>query len=153
MMLKRMSSQRGFTLVELLVVLAILAILLAIVSQNLTGFLGRGKRSSFDIDRRDIQSAVDAYYTAGSTKNEWPTLGAGGSRLGTGVGDASRANSYYINIGDLVSERYLEPAPESTDGFYNNGGLNGSYGWYIDANGVVQAGNTNNDVGYNGNYP
>ena len=61
--------------------------------------------------------------------------------------------TYYINIADLISERYLEGAPESSDSSFNNGGGNGSYGWYIDAYGIVQAGNDDNGVGYNGNYP
>lgn len=54
-------GQRGFTLVELLIVLAILAVLAAVVIPNVTGMLGRGQKQSYETDAKTIQSGVMAY--------------------------------------------------------------------------------------------
>jgi prepilin-type N-terminal cleavage/methylation domain-containing protein len=63
-MIKRMNSEAGFTLTELLVVVAILGILVAVVLPNFTGLLGNAKTNSGDAELNIVQTAVDAKLAA-----------------------------------------------------------------------------------------
>lgn len=47
---------------ELLIVLAILAVLAAVVIPNVTGMFGRGAKQSFATDQKTIQTGVAAFY-------------------------------------------------------------------------------------------
>ena len=145
-MFEGIRGERGSTPVELSVVLVILAILIAVVVPNFTGFLEWCKECAFNADRSIIQAAVNAYYTDSVVGNNWPTIGG---QIGTPSGGAAS----YIDFDDLITNRFLKAAPVSRNGSNLPAGGTGSYGWYIDARGLVQAGNTENGVGYNGKYP
>lgn len=74
------TSESGVTLIELVVVIAIIGILIAITIPTIRGFLENARRQAHEADRRTLQVAVDAYYT--STNNEkyegqrqYPTMG------------------------------------------------------------------------------
>jgi prepilin-type N-terminal cleavage/methylation domain-containing protein len=59
-MLKRLNSEAGFTLTELLIVVAILGVLVAVVLPNFTGLLGSAKTNSGAAELNIVQTAVDA---------------------------------------------------------------------------------------------
>ncbi len=128
----RARKEGGFTLIEILIVLAVLGILAAVVVPNLTGFLGRSKDRSYEGDKNVLQAAVNAYYTdtlARPGKPKYPTV--------NGTSGSASANTY-INVTHLVSGNYLNAVPQSasTDnpGYASSGG---SYSWYVDTNGIV----------------
>ncbi len=55
-------GEKGFTLVELLIVLAILAVLAAVVIPNVTGMFGRGAEQAWETDLKTIQTASATFY-------------------------------------------------------------------------------------------
>ena len=61
-------SGDGFTLIELIVVIAILGILIAIAVPTIRGFLESSREQAYEADHRVIQLTVDAYYY--SPRNE-----------------------------------------------------------------------------------
>lgn len=61
-MLKRLNNKKGFTLVELLVVVIILAILAAVVIPQLRSSSTDAKLSALDADLSTSRSAIELYY-------------------------------------------------------------------------------------------
>ena len=73
-------SGEGFTLIELIVVIAILGILIAIAVPTIRGFLESSREQAYEADRRVIQLAVDAYYYSPSNERfnnerQYPIMG------------------------------------------------------------------------------
>lgn len=126
-----MKGQKGFTLIEILIVLALMAVLMAIVVPNVQGFLGRGKQDAYNSDRKTLQVSVDAYYTAAANRTTFPTNnGASGA-------PTSSANTY-VTTDLLIDGKYINELPASAN-TYNKTGATGTYGWYVDTNGRVQS--------------
>ena len=159
-------GEKGFTLVEIIIVLAVMAVLAAVVIPNVTGFLGRGKERGWAADRDILQAAVDSYRTDINQRagNPWPTLGGLiGTPADTANGTANATDGDYGDVGDkdinqetgedlnslidiaaLVNEGYLknDKTVKSANKLLNttaNQTVSGSYGWYINSTGVVDA--------------
>ena len=112
-------DERGFTLVELLIVISILGVLMAIVVPNVGGLLGAGKEASFSADRATIQTAVDAYYLT-RNPNVYPTTGGAGGAV----------NFTYL----VTNSNLLRSVPQSAGAVH---GGTGSYGWYVNSVGTI----------------
>lgn len=69
---KTLRNNKGFTLVELVIVLVILGILALLVIPNIGGFQDTAEQRTCVSSQRTIESAAAAYY---AENNSWPTLG------------------------------------------------------------------------------
>ena len=114
-MFKPTAGNRGYTFIELLVVLAILAVLAGTVVLSLTMFVGRGGSETCEADQSLIQSAVVDYLR--ENEGSWPTP------------DGSRPGDLFFGgpvTGPLVGD-YIHEVPDSDV----------NCDWRIDAQGMV----------------
>jgi prepilin-type N-terminal cleavage/methylation domain-containing protein len=97
-------SKRGFTLIEILIVVAIIGLLASVVLVGLGAFRTRGRDARRIADLRETQNALELYYT----KNQrYPALGGGESWLSL--------TSSLINAGIGVSNISNDPLyPDKT---------------------------------------
>jgi len=118
-------GQQGFTLVELLIVVGILAVIAAVAIPSLIMFMGSGEREAFDSDESILQEIVNAYSV--EEDGSYPTESGG-----AGV----------IDFDELITKGYFAKIPGSAvaDG--------GDYAWAIDAKGniVTTYGDTASDT-------
>ncbi len=55
-------QDKGFTLVELLIVIVILGILATVTVFAVRGITDRGQENACDVEKRTIETAIEAYY-------------------------------------------------------------------------------------------
>jgi prepilin-type N-terminal cleavage/methylation domain-containing protein len=102
-MLKKLNSEAGFTLTELLIVVAILGILVAVVLPNFIGLLDNADSSAGAAELRIVQTAVDAKManeslgttTAITTATSDMTTAAGGFSLNPTYMRSTATNGTY----------------------------------------------------------
>jgi prepilin-type N-terminal cleavage/methylation domain-containing protein len=80
MRIRSLNSQHGFTLIELIVIIAILGVLAAIAVPTVNNYLGSSKERSWNAEQDRLQTAVDAYLSSPNNgrfegKRQYPVIG------------------------------------------------------------------------------
>ena len=92
--MKRANGEQGFTLVELIVVLAILALLAGLALPKFSNILGDSKTKAHNTNLRLIEQAAELYYTQTSTEQAQSTISD---------------NNHYLVIGNYLREAPTNP--------------------------------------------
>lgn len=58
---KKLKEKKGFTLIEMIIVIAIIAILLAIIAPNMRKFLGTAKQTKADAAAKTLYTAAETF--------------------------------------------------------------------------------------------
>jgi general secretion pathway protein G len=99
---KRLSNkQRGFTLIELMIVLVILGLIMGIVGPQAMKYLGKGKVQSTKVQIENLSAALDMYrLEVGS----YPTSADGLKALVTQPSNARGWNGPYLKKGEVPKD-------------------------------------------------
>jgi general secretion pathway protein G len=92
-LLKSRRAVRGYTLLELLVVMGILAVLTAIATPHLMGYFGKAKSQSVQVQIQNIATALELYYLDNGT---YPSPSAGLKALVEAPSNSPRWNGPYM---------------------------------------------------------
>ncbi len=120
-LLGRSRNDAGYTLLELLVVMGILAVLTAVATPQLMGYFGKAKTQSAQIQIENIGTALEMYYMENGS---YPSASAGLRALVEATPEAPRWNGPYLKKAKNLLDPWGHPYQ------YNYPGSNGEYEVY-----------------------
>jgi type IV pilus assembly protein PilA len=134
---KRMKWEQGFTLVEIIVVLVILAILAAFTIPTMLGFVADAKAKAYIAEAREV------YVAAQATATEIVGTGVGLDKTGSGNNPYDDLNSYWVsrceisgqksyqNAASMQMKKYLGNDLKITQLDYRGDYAQGDSYWYV----------------------
>jgi type II secretion system protein G len=129
-----MNQRKAFTLIELLIVVAIIAILAAIAVPNFLEAQTRSKVSRAKADMRTIATAMESY----QVDNNGYTAGSGG--LNPGENFPQNAKKGYVRLVKPIP--YITSIPSDAFGWYTSAGGDRHPAYYELGTGKVGVGNS-----------
>ncbi|MEH2492829.1 general secretion pathway protein G [Bradyrhizobium sp. AZCC 2230] len=115
---RRRSGAAGYTLLELLVVMGILAALTAMATPQVMGYFGKAKTQSAQLQIENINTALEMYYVENGS---YPSSGAGLRALVEATPEAPRWNGPYLKNAKTLLDPWGRPYQYSVSeqGEYN----------------------------------
>jgi type II secretion system protein G len=107
-------TQKGFTIVELLIVIVVIGILAALVITTYNGIQQKGRNTERQTDLKALQGQLEAYY---AQNGRYPTSGAQASAT-LGLGSTSADNVTFIGAQMKGLDREALRDPKGTAGSY-----------------------------------
>lgn len=117
----RNRGDAGYTLLELLVVMGILAVLTAVATPQLMGYFGKAKIQSVQLQIENIGTALELYYMENGS---YPSASVGLKALVEATPEAPRWNGPYLKKAKNLLDPWGRPYQ------YNYPGSNGEYEVY-----------------------
>jgi len=99
-------AERGFTLVEILVVITIIGLIMALVGPRVINYLGEAKVKAAKIQIESFSSALDLYYL---DAGRYPSSSEGLGALAQRPGGASSWNGPYVKGGVVPNDPWGHP--------------------------------------------
>jgi general secretion pathway protein G len=111
-------SERGFTLVEILVVITIIGLIMALVGPRVINYLGEAKVKAAKIQIESFSSALDLYYL---DAGRYPSSSEGLGALAQRPGGATAWNGPYVKGSVIPNDPWGHPY------LYRSPGEHGAY--------------------------
>src|ERR1700745_2518049 len=111
-------AERGFTLVEILVVITIIGLIMALVGPRVINYLGEAKVKAARIQIESFSSALDLYYL---DAGRYPSSSEGLTALAQRPGGAAAWNGPYVKGGLVPNDPWGHPY------LYRSPGEHGAY--------------------------
>jgi general secretion pathway protein G len=111
-------DERGFTLVEILVVITIIGLIMALVGPRVINYLGEAKVKAAKIQIESFSSALDLYYL---DAGRYPSSSEGLAALAQRPGGAAAWNGPYVKGGFVPNDPWGHPY------VYRSPGEHGAY--------------------------
>jgi general secretion pathway protein G len=111
-------AERGFTLVEILVVITIIGLIMALVGPRVINYLGEAKVKAAKIQIESFSSALDLYYL---DAGRYPSSSEGLAALAQRPGGSASWNGPYLKGGVVPNDPWGHPYQ------YRSPGEHGAY--------------------------
>lgn len=119
-----MQNNKGFTLVELIVVMAILAVLASLVAVNVSGVAARGRVTRIQTDLQMLESAGDQFLYTEAERELWIGQELPQEQLlKQGLLDKTLKPPLegYTYVVRVQADGWVQATMENGDGIYNSG--------------------------------
>ncbi|WP_407185036.1 type II secretion system major pseudopilin GspG [Bradyrhizobium centrosematis] len=104
--LRRGRADAGYTLLELLVVMGVIAILTAVATPQLMGYFGKAKAQSAQLQIENINTALEMYYMENGA---YPSVNVGLRALVEAPPEAPRWNGPYLKNAKTLLDPWGRP--------------------------------------------
>ena len=102
----RLKAQAGYTLTEMLVVIAIIGLIAAVLTPSLMGQLGRSRVKAAELQLETMSSAVEAFH---ADVGRYPTQSEGLQALVTAPADAETWTGPYLKGSKAILDPWGRP--------------------------------------------